>query len=142
MEVTDRSHKSMLPSRIPYLLTACLLLACLGLADCGSGNARDKKSGKADGTGGSLLLWVMPNSPKPEKDMMDLLEPFKATHPGVDIKVSVLDWGSAWTKLTTAAISGDGPDVVQLGTTWTPAKPRASNAVNSLPWFIDVRPMF
>src|SRR5690606_30123474 len=70
-------------------------------------------------------------------------------------------------------ISGDGPDVVQLGTTWCPfmtdlgallplddldkeldiqnsflsstwaaTKPRTSESVTSLPWFIDVRPMF
>ncbi len=122
---------------------------------------------------GELLVWVMPNSPKPEKDMDALLEPFKAAHPDVTVKISVLDWGSAWTKLTTAAISGDGPDVVQLGTTWCPfltdlgalvslddldkeihvhdsflpttwaaAKPRTSEHVTSVPWFIDVRPMF
>lgn len=147
------------------LLPAAILL----LAGC---RAERKQDAAAEG-GGELLLWVMPNTPKPEKDMLDLLEPFKADHPGVEIKISVLDWGSAWTKLTTAAIAGDGPDVVQLGATWTPfltgmkvllplddldrelnvketylpatwaaAKPRTSEHVTSLPWFIDVRPLF
>ncbi len=122
---------------------------------------------------GELLIWVMPNTPKPEKDMDALLEPFKAAHPELKVKVSVLDWGSAWTKLTTVAIAGDGPDVVQMGATWCPfltdlgallplddmekdldvknafmpatlqsAKPRLSAHLTSLPWFIDVRPMF
>ena len=143
-----------------------LMAACKAEKEAAPGDA-------AANAGKGLLLWVMPNTPKPEKDMVDLLEPFKAAHPGVEVKVSVLDWGSAWTKLTTAAIAGDGPDVVQLGTTWTPflsgmnvllplddldkelnvketflpatwaaAKPRTSASVTSLPWFIDVRPLF
>lgn len=151
-------------ARAMLLPTAILLLA---------GCQAEKKEDASAKAAGELLLWVMPNTPKPEKDMIDLLEPFKADHPGVDIKISVLDWGSAWTKLTTAAIAGDGPDVVQLGTTWTPflsgmkvllplddldrelnvketflpatwaaAKPRTSDQVTSLPWFIDVRPIF
>ncbi len=153
---------------IQSALAAATLAAVL--AGC---NKESKQAETVPAGGGELLIWVMPNSPKPEKDMDALLEPFKAAHPDVAIKVSVLDWGSAWTKLTTAAISGDGPDVVQLGTTWCPfltdlgallplddvdaeihvkesflpstwaaAKPRTSEHVTSVPWFIDVRPMF
>ncbi|RMF28880.1 MAG: extracellular solute-binding protein [Chloroflexi bacterium] len=33
----------------------------------------------------------------------------------------MLDWGSAWSKITTAATSGEGPDISQLGTTWVAA---------------------
>lgn len=153
-------------ARILVAGTALLTLACKA----------EKEGARADAapaSGKELLLWVMPNTPRPEHDLQDVLEPFRANHPGVDVKVSVLDWGSAWTKLTTAAIAGDGPDVVQLGTTWTPflsgmnvllplddleqelniketflpatwaaAKPRTSAHVTSLPWFIDVRPLF
>lgn len=140
------------------------------LAGC---NKEAKKTETVPQGGGDLVVWVMPNSPKPEKDMETVLQPFEAAHPDIHVKVSVLDWGSAWTKLTTAAIAGDGPDVVQLGTTWCPfmtdlgallplddvdseihvqdiflptpwlaAKPRTSEHVTSLPWFLDVRPMF
>lgn len=152
-------------SALLMAVLAWLLMAC----------KEDKaaREGAAPGSSQELLLWVMPNTPNPEKDMADLLEPFKASHPGVVVRVSVLDWGSAWTKLTTAAIAGDGPDVVQLGTTWTPfltgmnvllplddldkeldvknaflpatwtaAKPRTSASVTSLPWFLDVRPLY
>jgi multiple sugar transport system substrate-binding protein len=159
-------------------VVSALALAGLGLlSGCNKSGSADK-GGSAEAAAalkgpGELLVWVMPNSPKPEKDMESLLEPFKAAHPDVTVKVSVLDWGSAWTKLTTAAISGDGPDVVQLGTTWCPfltdlgallplddldadihvqqsflantwaaAKPRTSEHITSVPWFIDVRPMF
>ncbi len=150
----------------------CLPIAVV-LAGCQSGDKAKTSTDMVVKESGELLLWVMPNTPKPEKDMDALLEPFKVAHPEIKVKVSVLDWGSAWTKLTTAAIAGDGPDVVQLGTTWTPfltdlgallpiddldrdlkmkesfmpatykaARPRLSTHTTSLPWFIDVRPMF
>ncbi len=156
------------------MMTIRTAMAAAALAALLTGcNKEAKKEATAPKGGGDLLVWVMPNSPKPEADLNALLEPFKAAHPDVNVKISVLDWGSAWTKLTTAAISGDGPDVVQLGATWTPfitdlgallplddmdaelhvkdaflpatwssVKPRASAHVTSLPWFLDVRPMF
>ncbi|MEO6098527.1 MAG: extracellular solute-binding protein [Fibrobacteria bacterium] len=118
----------MIKSTALASLVATGALALMGMgcnqAAKGSDRSASAQSGSAGAnvtTGsGELLVWVMPNSPKPEKDMETLLEPFQAAHPGIKVKVSVLDWGSAWTKLTTAAISGDGPDVVQLGTTWCP----------------------
>jgi len=32
-----------------------------------------------------------------------------------------LDWGSAWQRITIATMSGEGPDLMQLGTTWVGA---------------------
>ncbi|MBL0385710.1 sugar ABC transporter substrate-binding protein [Tumebacillus sp. ITR2] len=68
-----------------------------------------------------LTAWIMPNSPKPDADFLSLMKPYLDKHPNVKINVTVLDWGSAWTKITTAATSGTGPDIMQLGTTWVPA---------------------
>lgn len=62
-------------------------------------------------------MWIMPNSGTPDEDLMTTLEPFLETNPDIDVVLTVLDWGSAWTKLTTAATSGEGPDITQLGTT-------------------------
>ena len=69
----------------------------------------------------TLQMWVMPNSLEPLRDVEKVLAPFKEKHPEIDIKVTVLDWGAAWPKITTAATSGDTPDIVQLGTTWVGA---------------------
>ena len=147
---------------------------CLGLALTGC--QREKSGGATPGKTDEkreLSLWIMPNSTKPQQDMEAVVEKFEALNPGVDVRVSVVDWAGAWTKLTTAAIGGDGPDVVQLGTTWCASmtdmgtllpldslvaatdaknaflsstwdamKPRASEHPTSLPWFIDVRPVF
>lgn len=69
----------------------------------------------------TLTAWIMPNSPKPDADFLKTIDPYLKEHPNVKVKVTVLDWGSAWTKVTTAATSGEGPDLLQLGTTWVPA---------------------
>src|SRR5690606_20193327 len=110
-----------------------LALALLVLAGCGSG-AGSAPSGGGDGGGSSgaeggagqgaktkLTVWIMPNSPQPDRDFLAVIQPFLDRNPGLDVEVTVLDWGSAWTKITTAATSGEGPDVLQLGTTWVPA---------------------
>ncbi len=62
-------------------------------------------------------MWIMPNSGTPDEDLMSVLEPFLEANPDIEVVPTVLDWGSAWTKLTTAATSGEGPDITQLGTT-------------------------
>lgn len=69
----------------------------------------------------TLNMWIMPNSSQTEPDFQQVIQPFKDKNPHVTVKVEVLDWGSAWTKITTAATSGEGPDLLQLGTTWVPA---------------------
>ncbi|MFC1616999.1 extracellular solute-binding protein [Candidatus Margulisiibacteriota bacterium] len=65
-----------------------------------------------------IKLWIMPNSPRPVKDVEHLLKDFYKDNPNIRVEVTALDWGSAWTKLNTAAISKEAPDIVQLGTTW------------------------
>ena len=68
-----------------------------------------------------LQMWVMPNSLEPIKDIENLLVPFEKAHPNIKVQITSVDWGSAWTKITTAATSGDSPDIVQLGSTWVGA---------------------
>ncbi len=69
----------------------------------------------------TLTIWIMPNGPDPMGAITQEIEAFEADHPGVNVEAEVLDWGSAWTRITTAAVSGEGPDVSQLGTTWVAA---------------------
>lgn len=120
-----------------------------------------------------LKFWVMPNFPDPQNDTERLIRGFEHENPGVKVKVTILDWGSAWTKITMAASAQNGPDILQMPTTWSAsitemgalmsldslvynmggeerfvdvtlesARPRASDSITSLPWFIDVRPYF
>ncbi|MFH0887055.1 MAG: sugar ABC transporter substrate-binding protein [bacterium] len=66
----------------------------------------------------TLQMWIMPNSLEPVNDIYKTLEGFNKKHPNIKVVVTSVDWGSAWTKLTTAATSGDAPDIVQIGSTW------------------------
>lgn len=119
-----------------------------------------------------LQLWIMPNSPDPAADMLHVLRNFELENPGIEVQVTILDWSVAWTKITTAAATHSGPDVLQMPTTWAAsisamgalmpldsllavsggdsafaevsikfARPGTSFAT-SLPWFLDVRPLF
>lgn len=72
-------------------------------------------------TAAELNLWVMSTTEQQQQDMRELLRPFLAANPGVRVNVTVLNWESAWAKITAAAASGQGPDVIELGTTWVPA---------------------
>jgi multiple sugar transport system substrate-binding protein len=89
------------------------LIAILAISLMGCSKARKEDAGKV-----TVEFWVMPNSLEPVKDIEALLKDFEAQNPGIKIKVTSVDWGAAWTKITTAATSGDVPDLVQIGSTW------------------------
>lgn len=65
----------------------------------------------------TVTIWIMPNSGHSEEDFLETLQPFLKANPDIKVEVTVVDWGSQWTKITTAATSGEGPDITQLGTT-------------------------
>ncbi len=146
----------------PYIAAVFLFAAFL------SGCASDDSDGKE-----VLQFWIMPNSPDPLVDMRHLLRNFELENPGIEVQVTVLDWSVAWTRITAAASTQSGPDVIQMPTTWAAsitamgallpldslveaaggdsifapvsmkfAKPVGANHVTSLPWFLDVRPLY
>lgn len=94
-----------------FLVFLFIAVFIMALAGCG---------GKKEDTGGKVEIkfWVMPNSLEPIKDIEKLLKDFELENPNIKIKITSVDWGAAWTKLTTAATSGDVPDIVQMGSTW------------------------
>ncbi|MDD5382257.1 MAG: sugar ABC transporter substrate-binding protein [Candidatus Margulisbacteria bacterium] len=95
--------------------SSLLLIVSLLIVSLVSGCAPAKKT-----TGNVVELWVMPNSLEPTGDIERLLQPFEK-QTGIKVKITSVDWGAAWSKITTAATSGDVPDIVQLGSTWVSA---------------------
>jgi multiple sugar transport system substrate-binding protein len=93
-------------------ILALLLIILFSFSLSGCGKAKED-SGKI-----VVQMWVMPNSLEPIADIENLLKDFEAANPGIKVKVTSVDWGAAWTKITTAATSGDVPDLVQIGSTW------------------------
>ena len=94
------------------VITALFILACLTflLTGCPGPSTDGKKV--------TIRMWIMPNSPKPVKDLKAVLSKFEEENPNIKVEVTSIDWGSAWTKINTAAISKEAPDITQLGTTW------------------------
>ena len=95
---------------ILLLTTVLLTTVLLSTMGCGPKKSDDKV----------VEMWVMPNSLEPVGDLERLLKPFEE-ETGIKVKITSVDWGAAWSKITTAATSGDVPDVVQLGSTWVSA---------------------
>ncbi len=116
VEVMRRKAISVFVSAVS---ASAIILSGCGATNTATSNQSSSKSANDEPV--TLTAWIMPNSPQPDKDFMKLIQPYLDQHKNVTVKVTVLDWGSAWTKITTAATSGTGPDILQLGTTWVPA---------------------
>src|SRR3989338_10627989 len=88
------------------LALAATVVSSVLLAGCGGISKESTDKAKSLDTASSQVIlnfWVMPNSLEPVKDIEALIEPFKRAHPNIDVKITSVDWGSAWTKITTAA---------------------------------------
>ena len=70
-------------------------------------------------TGGALRLWIMDNGPAPIADMQRTLAPF-TRETGIKVDVELVPWGVQFDRIRAAAVSGQGPDVTQAGTTQVP----------------------
>jgi len=65
-----------------------------------------------------IHLWIFNNSPNPLDDMSKILKGFHVENPGLKVEVTILDWGSGFSKMVLAAATRNGPDVVQVPSTW------------------------
>jgi multiple sugar transport system substrate-binding protein len=65
-----------------------------------------------------IHLWIFNNSPNPLDDMNKILKGFHIENPGLKVEVTILDWGSGFSKIVLAAATRNGPDVVQVPSTW------------------------
>jgi multiple sugar transport system substrate-binding protein len=108
--------------RIRSAVIAALLVGALVIAGCG-GDDDSSGSGQAATTqiepGTTVDLWIMPNGPQPQEDMEAALEPF-TERTGIDVNVEVVGWDVQLDRIRNAAVSGEGPDVTQAGTTQVP----------------------
>ena len=68
----------------------------------------------------SLSIWIMPNGASPQEKLEQQLDAF-TQKTNIPTKVTVLDWGEAWNRISTMLETGNNvPDVLQLGSTWVP----------------------
>lgn len=79
------------------------------LAGCSSGSSGDDAN--------TITVWAMGEE---GKALPKLAEQYEKENEGVNVKVQAIPWDTAHDKLLTAVASKNGPDVVQMGTSWMP----------------------
>jgi multiple sugar transport system substrate-binding protein len=108
-------------SRLAVVVFA--LAAALVGAGCGDDDSAKTGSAKADTAklkkGTVITVWTMPNGPKPKEDLEAALKPF-TDKTGIKTKVEVVGWDVQFDRIRNAAVSGEGPDITQAGTTQVP----------------------
>jgi multiple sugar transport system substrate-binding protein len=108
-------------------LAAIVTAAALALTGCGSGGSGSgggsNAGGKVDGTGKTLnvLTGVLAQYPEQQKQWQsDIAAKFKA-ETGADVKFETFaSANDELTRIQTSVVSGQGPDIYGLGTTFTP----------------------
>src|SRR5690349_11510201 len=104
-------------SKRSLAMVAAVALAAASLTACG--DSKDSSSG----TGGTktLTYWASNQGPSLEADKTILqpeLDKFEK-QTGIKVNVEVVPWSDLLNRLLAAATSGKGPDVVNIGNTWS-----------------------
>jgi len=117
----------MRKSRAGVLVALALAVLSLVVAACGGSDDNNDKA-KASGAttaspaslkGQTVRLWIMNNGPKPVPDTQRIVAPFEQ-RTGIKVNVELVGWDVQLDRIRNAAVSGEGPDVTQAGTTQVP----------------------
>ena len=106
----------MRPTKLSTLACAAAAAAALSLAACGS-------SGTSSGSSAhpTLTYWAS-NQGTSLQDDQQVLAPQIAKftkQTGIKVKVQVIPWTTLLNQITAATVSGKGPDVLNIGNTWS-----------------------
>jgi multiple sugar transport system substrate-binding protein len=105
-----------------WLVAAVLALvvaACGGSDNKSSTTSNPASNAGAVKKGTTVNFWIMPNGPQPQQDMEKTVAPFEQ-QTGIKVNVEVVGWDVQLDRIKNAAVSGQGPDVTQAGTTQVP----------------------
>ena len=108
---------------------AVTLSLALAASACGGGSA----TGGGDDSPKTLTYWASNQGASIEVDKKVLqpeLDKFEK-QTGIEVKLEVVPWSDLLNRILTATTSGQGPDVLNIGNTWS-ASLQASGAL--LPW--------
>jgi multiple sugar transport system substrate-binding protein len=105
------------------LLIAIAAVVVVGVgvwAVAASGGDDDGDNGGGGSTeNATVRFWIMNNGPDPVGDTEKIVKPFEQKS-GIDVKVQLVSWEVQFDRIRNAAVSGEGPDVTQAGTTQVP----------------------
>ncbi|MFF7154978.1 extracellular solute-binding protein [Streptomyces sp. NPDC008139] len=106
------------------LLAATALVAALGLtiSACGGSDSSDKGGKTNTGGGGKTLTYWASNQGTSLDNDKQVLTPELAKftqQTGIKVKLEVIPWSDLLNRILAAATSGQGPDVLNIGNTWS-----------------------
>ncbi|MFE4215447.1 multiple sugar transport system substrate-binding protein [Streptomyces sp. LamerLS-316] len=101
-----------------------------GVTGCGGGTSSDGGSNESPKT---LTYWASNQGPSVEADKKILTPELKKfeKETGIKVKLEVVPWADLLNRILAATTSGQGPDVLNIGNTWS-ASLQATGAL--LPW--------
>ncbi len=69
----------------------------------------------------TITFWLMPDAPSSVQVpwLDEQVRKFKE-ETGITVQYEIIGWDVAWSRITTALVTGSGADVFQVGTTWNP----------------------
>ena len=95
--------------KVPMLMASfCLTLGVL--SGCSSKSEMASNNGKT-----TIEVWAMGDE---GNRLGSMVKDFESNNPDVNVKVTAIPWDSAHDKLVTATAAKQGPDIIQLGSTW------------------------
>ncbi|MEU3017505.1 sugar ABC transporter substrate-binding protein [Nocardiopsis sp. NPDC007018] len=114
-------------------LPAATLTLVLAATACGGGGG-----GNGDGGGSTdaLKVWIMEGTNPDASAFFDEVNEAYTEQTGTDVEVEFVPWSDAQNKISTAIAGGTMPDVVELGTTFTPEFADAG-ALHDLSGYVD-----
>ncbi|WP_248963378.1 ABC transporter substrate-binding protein [Sphaerisporangium perillae] len=106
-------------AKFGYLAVAATLLAAASA--CGGGDGGDGGGSTDAGAAKTLTYWASNQGPSVEADKQILqpeLDKFEK-QTGIKVNVEVVPWADLLNRILAATTSGKGPDVVNIGNTWS-----------------------
>lgn len=99
--------------KISMLFKGSATIAALSLLGaCGNGDT--ETGGDSNGSVNELSVWIMGDGNEQAQEIFDSY----TEETGIDINLQSIPWSSAHDRLLTAVASGEGPDVVQMGSSY------------------------
>lgn len=111
-------------SRATRLLTLAAITS-LTLSACGgggedTGSGDDAGASGGDASGETLTVWIMEGTNPDATPFFEEVSTAFEEETGATLDIQYVPWASAHDKFTNAIAGGTGPDVAEVGTTWTP----------------------
>jgi multiple sugar transport system substrate-binding protein len=117
--VTSVSKKRVLV-RAGFLAMVALLVAVVG---CTNSSSSGTGSSSGSISGQTITYWASVEGTGPQQTTQTLTAQFAkfTKQTGVHVNMQVIPWSDLLQKILTAVTSGNGPDVMEIGNTWSPS---------------------